>query len=145
LSRVSMIRTSFLSRAPLLVCDSGHSQWQWSGHIRASEQNNFPDDRKRVSLRRLLVANEPSAAGGLWWAGARHPWPSGTTACVLHIIHWPECRAVPCSFTWSDNWQVLLSATDRLGKAGLQSTPKIVEGNPRPWLDGACHIPSVDT
>jgi len=64
---------------------------------------------------------------------ARRPWPSGTTACVLHIIDWSQLPS-SASLIQAVKQSVDLfvkSASDKLGKAGLQATAKVLEGHPR--------------
>jgi nucleotide-binding universal stress UspA family protein len=64
---------------------------------------------------------------------ARRPWPSGTTACVLHIIDWlqlPSSASLIQAVKQSAD-VLVKSASDKLGKAGLQATAKVLEGHPR--------------
>jgi nucleotide-binding universal stress UspA family protein len=64
---------------------------------------------------------------------ARRPWPSGTTACVLHIVDWPQ---LPSSASLvqaikESAIHFVKEASDKLGKAGLPATPKVLDGHPR--------------
>src|ERR1035437_6761465 len=64
---------------------------------------------------------------------ARRPWPPGTTACVLHIIDWlqlPSSASLIQAVKQSAD-VLVKSASDKLGKAGLQATAKVLEGHPR--------------
>jgi nucleotide-binding universal stress UspA family protein len=63
----------------------------------------------------------------------RRPWPSGTSARILHIIDFaqlPSGTDVMQAVKQSADLFVK-SASDKLGKAGLQATAKVLEGHPR--------------
>src|ERR1019366_1972928 len=64
---------------------------------------------------------------------ARRPWPSETLACVLHIIDWsqfPSSASLLQAVKQSAGLFVK-GASDKLGKAGLQATAKVLDGHPR--------------
>lgn len=64
---------------------------------------------------------------------ARRPWPSPTTACVLHVIDWPHLPSGESLIrSFRESAETLVnSACARLEKAGLQTTGTVVEGHPR--------------
>jgi nucleotide-binding universal stress UspA family protein len=64
---------------------------------------------------------------------ARRPWPPGTTACVLHIIDWPQLPSSASLLHVARQSANLFvkGASDKLDKAGLQPAAKILEGHPR--------------
>jgi nucleotide-binding universal stress UspA family protein len=64
---------------------------------------------------------------------ARRPWPSGTTACVLHIIDWSQLPSDASLIqAVKQSADVLVkSASDKLGKVELQANAKVLEGHPR--------------
>lgn len=64
---------------------------------------------------------------------AKRPWPSGTTACVLHVIDWPQ---LPSSISLLQAVKqsadaLVKSASDKVSRAGLQATTKVLDGHPR--------------
>lgn len=64
---------------------------------------------------------------------ANRPWPTTTTACVLHIVDWSQ---LPASAALIDAMKrsaeaLVKSASEKLCKAGLQATGKVLEGHPR--------------
>jgi nucleotide-binding universal stress UspA family protein len=63
----------------------------------------------------------------------RRPWPSGTTACVLHIIDWPQLPGSASLLQGARQSANLFvkEASDKLDKAGLQVAAKVLEGRPR--------------
>lgn len=64
---------------------------------------------------------------------ARRPWPSGTTACALHIIESPQLPS-SAPLLHAERQSAILfvkEASDKLNEGGLQATPKVLEGYPR--------------
>lgn len=82
---------------------------------------------------KLLVAIDSSLASStLVDEVARRPWPSGTMACVLHIIDWQQLPSGALIQSAKQSADVLVkTASDKLGKAGLRATVKVLEGHPR--------------
>ena len=65
---------------------------------------------------------------------AKRPWPSGTTACVLHVIDWYQWPGSSSSLIQAvkESADALVkSASDKVNKAGLPATAKVLEGHPR--------------
>jgi nucleotide-binding universal stress UspA family protein len=64
---------------------------------------------------------------------ARRPWPSGTTACVLHVIDWPQLPSSASLLQAARQSANLFvkAASDKLDKAGLQAATRVLEGHPR--------------
>lgn len=64
---------------------------------------------------------------------ARRPWPSGTTACVLHVIDWPQLPSSASLLQAARQSANLFvkAASDKLDKAGLQAATRVLEGRPR--------------
>ena len=63
----------------------------------------------------------------------RRPWPPDTTACVLHVLDWPNPPSDPALISKVVHSADLLakSAATKLANAGLRTTTKIVQGSPR--------------
>jgi len=61
------------------------------------------------------------------------PWPSATSACVLHIVDWSQLPPSAALFdAIKQSAEVLVrSAAEKLRKAGLQTTSKVLEGHSR--------------
>jgi len=64
---------------------------------------------------------------------ARRPWPSGTTACVLHVIDWPQLpsSALLLQAARQSANIFVKEASEKLNHADLQSSARVLEGNPR--------------
>jgi nucleotide-binding universal stress UspA family protein len=64
---------------------------------------------------------------------ARRPWPPGSAACVLHVIDWPPTasRASLLPALQQLAGPIVKEASEKLGKAGLQTAVKVLEGDPR--------------
>jgi len=64
---------------------------------------------------------------------ARRPWPPNTTACILHVLDWPQLPdSASLVQTLKQSADVLVeSAARRLCQAGLGVTTKVIEGHPR--------------
>ena len=64
---------------------------------------------------------------------AGHPWPSGTTACVLHLIDWPrpasDASVLPAFQQLAA--PIVKEAFDEIRRAGLQTSAEVLEGHPR--------------
>ena len=83
---------------------------------------------------KLLVAIDSSAASRtVVNEVARRPWPSRTTVCVLHIIDSPSLPSTESLIQTVKHSAGLFvkEASDKLHKAGLQTTAKVLEGHPR--------------
>ena len=63
----------------------------------------------------------------------KRPWPSGTTACVLHVIDWSQWPSSASLFqaVKQSADALVKSASGKVGKAGLQATAEVLEGHPR--------------
>ena len=63
----------------------------------------------------------------------RRPWPAATTACVLHVVDWAQLPSSAALIeVMKQSAEVLVkSASDKLSKAGVQATVKVLEGHPR--------------
>ena len=63
----------------------------------------------------------------------RRPWPSGTTACVLHIANWSQLPSEP-SLIQSVRLSadvLVKAASAKLVRAGVKSNAKVLDGHPR--------------
>lgn len=83
---------------------------------------------------KLLVAVDYSSVSAVMVDEvARRSWPPGTTACVLHIIDWPELPSyeplIPMVKQSAD--LLVTSASVKLDDAGLRTVTKVLEGHPR--------------
>ena len=83
---------------------------------------------------KLLVAVDSSAVSGTVVDHvAKRPWPSGTTACLVHVIDWWQwpSNASPIQAVKQSADALVKSASDKIRKAGLQATATVLEGHPR--------------
>lgn len=64
---------------------------------------------------------------------ARRPWPSGTAACVLHVVDCPQPASSASLLPGFKQLAGLIvkKASDELAKAGLQTSANVLEGRPR--------------
>jgi nucleotide-binding universal stress UspA family protein len=83
---------------------------------------------------KLLVGIDSSqASSAVVDEVAMRPWPSETTACVIHIIDWsqsPSSDSLVQAIRQSAD-VLIKSASDKLGKAGLQCETRVLDGHPR--------------
>lgn len=63
----------------------------------------------------------------------RRPWPAATTACVLHVVDWAQVPSSAALIEAMDRSAKVLvkSASEKLCKAGVQATVKLLEGQSR--------------
>ena len=63
----------------------------------------------------------------------RRPWPAATTACVLHVVDWAQLPSSAALIeAMNRSAKVLVkSASEKLSKAGVQATVKVLEGHSR--------------
>jgi nucleotide-binding universal stress UspA family protein len=63
----------------------------------------------------------------------RRPWPAATTACILHVIDWSQLPTSAALIeAMKQSAEVLVkSASEKLCKAGVQATVKVLEGQSR--------------
>lgn len=83
---------------------------------------------------KLLVAVDSSAASGTVVDHvAKRPWPPGTTACVLHVIDWSQWPTSASLFqvVKQSAGALVKSTSDKVNKAGVPATTKVLEGHPR--------------
>ncbi|HKS76929.1 MAG TPA: universal stress protein [Terriglobales bacterium] len=64
---------------------------------------------------------------------ARRPWPATTTACILHIIDWPQLPSSGVLIQAERQSAVVLveSASEKLCNAGIPTITKVLEGQSR--------------
>jgi nucleotide-binding universal stress UspA family protein len=64
---------------------------------------------------------------------ARRTWPDATISCVLHIVDWSQLPASAALIdAMKQSAEVLVkSAAEKLSKAGIQTTGKVLEGHSR--------------
>ena len=84
-------------------------------------------------MKILLAIDSSEASCRMVDEVARRPWPSPTTACVLHVIDWPQLPSGASLIqSFRESAETLVnSACARLEKAGLHATGKVFEGHPR--------------
>jgi|SRR5579872_120361 len=64
---------------------------------------------------------------------ARRPWPATTTVCILHVVDWSQLPISPALVeAMRQSAEILVkSASEKLCKAGVRATTKVLEGHSR--------------
>jgi nucleotide-binding universal stress UspA family protein len=84
-------------------------------------------------MKLLIAIDHSRASQQVLDEVARRPWPTATTACILHVIDWPQLpSSAPLIKAAKQSAEALVkSASEKLGNAGIHIDTKVLEGHPR--------------